>query len=45
MDALKEYADLDVMAMSDDELEKAVDKHGGVIKGEYIRGLAIDQRF
>jgi len=45
VDALKEYAGLDVMAMSDDELEKAVDKHGGIIKGEYVRGLAIDQLF
>jgi lysyl-tRNA synthetase class 2 len=44
-DAIKEYAGLDVMSMSDDELKAAVKKHGGEIKGEYIRGLAIDEIF
>ena len=45
VDALKETAGLDVMAMSDDELDKAVDRHGGVIKGGFNRGLAIDKLF
>lgn len=44
-DAIKEYAGLDVMSMSDDELRSAVEKHGGIIKGDYIRGLAINELF
>jgi len=44
-DAIKEYSGLDVMAMSDDELKEAVKKHGGELKGEYIRGLAINELF
>lgn len=44
-DAIKEYTGLDVMSMSDDELENTVKKHGGEIKGDYIRGLAIDEIF
>ena len=44
-DAIKEYSGLDVMTMSDDEIKSAVKKHGGEIKGEYIRGLAIDELF
>ena len=44
-DAIKEYSGLDVMSMSDDELKAEVKKHGGEIKGNYIRGLAIDEIF
>ncbi len=44
-DAIKEYAGLDVMAMSDDEIKDALKKYGGEVKGEYIRGLAIDELF
>lgn len=44
-DAIKEYSGLDVMSMSDQELKDAVLKHGGEIKGEFIRGLAIDELF
>ena len=44
-DAIKEYSGLDVMSMNDDELKDAVIKHGGEIKGDYIRGLAIDELF
>ncbi len=44
-DALQEYAGLDVMSMSDDELKEQIEKRGGVIKGEYIRGLAINELF
>ena len=45
VDAIKEYADLDVLAMSDKELEAIIKKNGGEIKGEFIKGLAIDQIF
>ncbi len=45
VDAIKEYADLDVMGMSDDELQKIVKQHGGELKGEYNRGLAINEVF
>lgn len=44
-DAIKEYSGIDVMTMSDDELKAEVKKHGGEIKGDYIRGLAIDEIF
>lgn len=44
-DAILEYSGLDVNAMSDDELKTAVLKNGGEIKGEYVRGLAIDELF
>jgi lysyl-tRNA synthetase, class II len=44
-DAIKEYSGLDVLAMSDDELKSEVIKHGGEIKGDFIRGLAIDELF
>lgn len=44
-DAIKEYSGLDVMAMSDDEIKDAVKTNGGEIKGDYIRGLAIDELF
>ncbi len=44
-DAIKEYAGLDVMVMSDDEIKDALKKYGGEVKGDYIRGLAIDELF
>jgi len=44
-DALKEYAGLDVMSMSDAELEGTLDTHGGHVKGGFVRGLAIDELF
>jgi len=44
-DAIKEYSGLDVINMSDDEIKDALKKHGGEIKGGYIRGLAIDELF
>ncbi len=37
VDALKDYAGLDVKSMSDSELESLVDRHGGDLKGEYNR--------
>lgn len=45
VDAIKEYANLDIESMSDDELKAEVKKHGGEFKGEYIRGLAINEIF
>ncbi|HQO38834.1 MAG TPA: lysine--tRNA ligase [Spirochaetota bacterium] len=44
-DAIKEYAGLDVMSMNDDEIRDALKKYGGEVKGDYIRGLAIDELF
>ncbi len=45
VDALKEYASLDVMSMSDTDLKAELEKHGGSIRGDFIRGLAIDELF
>ncbi len=45
VDALKEYAGLDIMAMSDADLAAEVKKTGAEIKGDFIRGLAIDELF
>jgi lysyl-tRNA synthetase class 2 len=45
VDALMEFASLDVLSMSDRDLEKEVEKQGGAIKGEFVRGLAIDELF
>jgi len=45
IDAIKEHGGYDVNAMSDDELKAAIDKHDGVLKGDYIRGLAINELF
>ncbi len=39
VDAIREFASLDVLSMSDHDLEKEVGKHGGAIKGEFVRGL------
>ena len=45
VDGLKEYASIDVETMSDSELAGAVTEHGGQIKGDFSRGLAIDALF
>ncbi len=45
IDAIKEHGGYDVTTMSDDELKAAIDKLGGVLKGDYIRGLAINELF
>jgi len=45
VDALKEYADLDIESLSDEDLLSEVEKHGGELKGDFIRGLAIDKLF
>jgi lysyl-tRNA synthetase, class II len=45
VDAIKEYANIDVEALSDDEMKKLIKQHGGEIKGAYIRGLAINELF
>ncbi len=42
-DAFREYSGIDVMSMSDEELKSAVKKYGGEIKGDDIRGLAINE--
>ncbi|MBN2159028.1 MAG: lysine--tRNA ligase [Spirochaetes bacterium] len=44
-DALKEYAGLDVLAMTDDELKSELKNLGVEAKGDFIRGLAIDEIF
>jgi lysyl-tRNA synthetase class 2 len=44
-DALKEYAGLDIMAMSDQDLKAELKKKGIETKGDFIRGLAIDELF
>jgi len=45
VDALKEYADLDVESLSDEELKGLVESKGLEIRGEFNRGLAIDALF
>ncbi len=44
-DALKKYANMDVDAMSDPELKDELKKVGVELKGEYLRGLAIQNLF
>lgn len=44
-DAIKEYAGLNIMSLSDDEIRDLLKKYGGEVKGDYIRGLAIDELF
>jgi lysyl-tRNA synthetase class 2 len=44
-EALKEFAGIDISTATDDDLKAELKKHGGEIKGEYIRGLAIDELF
>lgn len=45
VDALKEYGGLDVMSLTDAELAAELEKRGAVVKGDFIRGLAIDELF
>jgi lysyl-tRNA synthetase class 2 len=45
LDALKEYAGLDIEDMNDQDLEKELDKLGSKIRGGYVRGLAINELF
>lgn len=45
VDALKEYAGCDVMSMSDQDLAAELKKIGAEVKGDFIRGLAIDELF
>lgn len=45
IDALKEYAGYDVPSMSDEEIDGEIDRLGGALKGEYVRGLAINELF
>ena len=45
VDAIKEYTEYDVMEMSDEELQKVLENNGAKIKGEYNRGLAINEIF
>jgi lysyl-tRNA synthetase class 2 len=44
-DALKEYAGLDIMSMSDQDLKAELKKNGVETKGDFIRGLAIEELF
>jgi len=44
-DALKKFADLDVDTMSDDELKNCLSETGVVLKGSYLRGLAVQAIF
>ncbi len=45
VDAIKEYAQIDVESLSDDEMKVLIKKKGGEIKGAFIRGLAINEIF
>lgn len=45
VDAIKEYTGTDVENLSDEELNAMVKRKGGEIKGEFIRGLAINEIF
>ncbi len=45
VDAIKEYAGIDVTTKTDEELAEIVKTNGGEIKGEFIRGLAISEIF
>ena len=45
VDAIKEYAEIDVESLTDDEMKKLIENKGGKIKGEFIRGLAISEIF
>jgi lysyl-tRNA synthetase class 2 len=45
VDAIKEYTGTDVEKLSDEELNAMVKRKGGEIKGEFIRGLAINEIF
>ncbi|MCK5761246.1 MAG: lysine--tRNA ligase, partial [Candidatus Delongbacteria bacterium] len=45
VDAIQEYADINVESLTDDEMKKLIEKKGGKIKGAFIRGLAINEIF
>lgn len=45
VDAIKEYAEIDVEKLTDDEMKSIIKKKGGEIKGAFIRGLAINEIF
>ena len=45
VDAIKEYSKIDVESLTDDEMKQLIDDRGGKIKGEFIRGLAINEIF
>jgi lysyl-tRNA synthetase class 2 len=44
-DALKEYAQLDVDSLSDEELQQELSNREIELKGDYLRGLAIQELF
>ncbi|MBU4486117.1 MAG: lysine--tRNA ligase [Candidatus Delongbacteria bacterium] len=45
IDAIREYADIDIESLSDDELKNIIKKHGGELKSAFVRGLAINEIF
>jgi lysyl-tRNA synthetase, class II len=45
VDAIKEYAQIDVENLNDEEMKNLIKKKGGEIKGAFIRGLAINEIF
>ena len=45
VEALKEYAKLDVLSLSDADLQDLLKKEGEELKGDFVRGLAINKLF
>ena len=45
VDAIKEYTQIDVENLNDEEMKNLIKKKGGEIKGAFIRGLAINEIF
>jgi lysyl-tRNA synthetase class 2 len=45
VDAIKEYAQIDVESLTEDEMKKLIRNKGGEIKGAFIRGLAVNEIF
>ncbi|MDA3886127.1 MAG: lysine--tRNA ligase [Candidatus Delongbacteria bacterium] len=45
VDAIQEYAEIDVESLTDAEMKILIENKGGKIKGEFIRGLAINDIF
>lgn len=45
VDAIKEYAQIDVESLTEDEMKKLLRNKGGEIKGAFIRGLAVNEIF
>lgn len=45
VDAIKEYAQIDVESLTEDEMKKLIMNKGGEIKGAFIRGLAVNEIF